>query len=109
MQRLRGTSSVLLALVIASAVWHASIAAQGAAAGKADQEVLQAEKDRFAAMVKVDEAALNKVLADDLTYVHSNALLQTKSQFIADLKAGAIKYVSITPSAPDQKVRVFGN
>ncbi len=83
--------------------------AQGAAMGKAEQQVLQAEKDRFAAMVKVDEAALNRLLSDDLTYTHSSALFQNKSQFIADLKAGQIKYVSVTPSEPDWKIRILGN
>ena len=70
-------SVLVLALTIAtsSLAW-----AQAAAAGKAEQVVLQAEKDRFAAMTKVDEAALNKLLADDLTYVHTNALMQTKKE-----------------------------
>ena len=87
----------------------ALVLAQAGANAKAEQQVLQAEKDRFAAMIKVDEAALNRLLADDLTYTHSLANLQTKAQFIADLKSGAIKYVSVVPSEADWKVRVFGN
>ena len=83
--------------------------AQAKKAGNAEQQVRQAEKDRFAAMVKVDEAALNRLLADDLTYAHSSALFQTKAEFIADLKSGAIKYVSVTPSESDIKVRVHGD
>jgi len=86
-------------------------AAQGtmSTAGKAEQQVLQAEKDRFAAMVKVDEAALNKLLSDDLTYTHSSALLQNKKEFVDSLKGGAIKYVAITPAEADWKVRIIGN
>ena len=83
--------------------------AQSSAAGKVEQQVLQAEKDRFAAMVKVDEAALNKLLADDLTYVHTSALMQTKKEFIDSLKSGAIKYISVTPAEADWKVRIIGN
>jgi hypothetical protein len=83
--------------------------AQGAAAGKAEQQVLQSEKDRFAAMVKVDEAALNKLLSDDLTYIHSTALLQTKKEFIGSLKEGGIKYMSVVPVPADWKVRILGN
>jgi hypothetical protein len=86
-------------------------AVRGQAAGanaKAEQALIQAEKDRFAAMVNVNEATLNKLLADELTYTHSNANMQTKAQFIADLKSGAIKYVSVQPSESDWKVRVFG-
>ena len=97
-------------LVLALAIATSSLAwAQAAAAGKAEQLVLQAEKDRFAAMTKVDEAALNKLLADDLTYVHTNALMQTKKEFIESLKSGAIKYVSMTPNEGDWKVRILGN
>ena len=77
--------------------------------GKAEQQVLQAEKDRFAAMVKGDRAALEKLLADDLTYTHSTALLENKEQFIKSVTSGNIDYVSIVPSEPDWKVRVNGN
>ncbi len=84
-------------------------AAQGGVMGKPEQQVLQAEKDRFAAMVKVDEAALNKLLSDDLTYTHTSALMQTKKEFIASLKEGSIKYVSVTPTEADWKVRIVGN
>jgi hypothetical protein len=79
-----------------------------AQAGKAEQALIQAEKDRFAAMINYNEAALNKLLADDLTYTHSNANMQTKAQFMADLKSGAIDYVSIQPSEGDWKVRING-
>jgi hypothetical protein len=77
--------------------------------GKVEQQVLQAEKDRFAAMVKGDRAVLEKLLADDLTYTHSTALLETKEQFIKSVTSGNIDYVSIVPSASDSKVRVNGN
>jgi len=77
--------------------------------GKPEQQVLQAEKERFAAMVKADRAALEKLLADDLTYIHSTALLQTKDEFIKSVLAGNIDYVSIVPSDGDSKVRINGN
>jgi type II secretory pathway pseudopilin PulG len=101
-------SLALFILAIAMAV-PSFVLAQGGASGKAEQQVLQAEKDRFAAMQKADDAALNKLLADELTYTHSNANMQTKPQFVADIKSGAIKYVSIVPSESDWKVRIFGN
>ena len=77
--------------------------------GKAEQQVLQAEKDRFAAMVKGDRAALEKLLADDLTYTQSTALLENKEQFIKSVTSGNIDYVSIVPSEPDWKIRVNGD
>jgi hypothetical protein len=105
----RGWLSVCLAVAFGV---PAIVAAQGSgssSAGKAEQQVLQAEKDRFAAMVKVDEAALNKLLTDDLIYVHTSALLQTKKEFIDSLKGGTIKYISVTPTESDWKVRIVGN
>jgi ketosteroid isomerase-like protein len=77
--------------------------------GKAEQQVLQAEKDRFAAMIKGDRAALTRLLADDLTYTHTNTLFETKEQFIKSVTSGAIDYVSVTPSETDWKVRLEGN
>lgn len=78
--------------------------AQGSNA--AEQAVLQAEKDRFAAMQKADAAALEKLLAAELSYTHSNASVQDKVAFIGDIKSGAIKYLMIEPT--DMKARIFG-
>ena len=94
---------VLLAMMLALAP---VVSAQ---MGKVEQQVLQAEKDRFAAMVKGDRAALEKLLADDLTYTHSTALLEDKEQFIKSVTSGNIDYVSIVPSEADWKIRVNGN
>jgi uncharacterized protein DUF4440 len=74
---------------------------------KAEQDVRQAERDRFAAMVKADVGALDKLLAPELSYTHSNAQMQDKGGFVGDIKSGAIKYLSIDPN--DTNVRVFGN
>jgi ketosteroid isomerase-like protein len=80
-----------------------------AQSGKEEQQVLQAEKDRFAAMIKGDRPALEKLLADDLTYTHSSALFESKEQFIKSVTSGNIDYLSIVPSESDWKVRVNGN
>jgi ketosteroid isomerase-like protein len=80
-----------------------------AAGGKVEQQVLQAEKDRFAAMIKGDKDALTKLLAEDLTYTHTNTLFETKAQFIASVTSGKIDYVSVVPSESDWKVRVYGD
>src|SRR5687768_12292662 len=99
--------------------WHSALALStllcllpapiGAQTAKADQQVFQAEKDRFAAMIKGDSAALERLLADDLTYTHSSALFESKAEFIKSVTSGKIDYVSIVPSESDWKVRVSGN
>ena len=95
---------LLLAIVI-GVMLSAGAFAQ---AGKAEQQVLQAEKERFAAMIKGDRGALEKLLADDLTYTHSSALFESKEQFIKSVTSGNIDYVSIVPSESDAKVRING-
>ena len=57
----------------------------------AEHAVLKADNARFAAMLKVDAAALEKLLADELIYTHSNAARQDKKAFIDDIKTGKIK------------------
>lgn len=98
MRRLALTAALLM---LTTSAW--------AQTDKVESQVLQAEKDRFAAMVKADRAALEKILADDLTYTHSNALFESKEQFIKSVTGGTIDYVSVVPSESDWKVRVNGN
>src|SRR3989454_8957396 len=69
-------------------------------------EVLSADDRRFEAMRKGDWAALDRALADDLTYVHSTARLETKAEHIANLRAGEPHYRGISPR--DRRVRVNG-
>lgn len=76
------------------------------AADDARQEILAADARRFEAMIRVDAAALDGLLADDLTYSHSNGLFETKAQFLESLKAGKIRYLSVQPS--DVAVRLYG-
>ena len=69
-------------------------------------EVLSADDRRFEAMRKADWPALEAVLADDLTYVHSTARLETKAEHVGNLKAGKPHYRGIAPR--ERKVRVHG-
>ena len=98
----------VLVLLTILAISPVGFAQSKPAAGGAEQQVLQAEKDRFAAMIKPDGAALGKLIADDAFYTHRYALLQTKQEFIKDLTSGAYDYVSVVPSEPDWKVHVYG-
>ncbi len=75
----------------------------------AEQQVLQGEKDRFGAMIKSDAAALDTLIADDVTYTHGSARIVTKAEFIDELTSGAFKYLTITPEEKEWKVRVLGN
>jgi len=82
-------------------------AGQASSPHKDEEDVRRAEADRFAAMVKADAASLDKLLAPELSYTHGDARVVDKSVFLAELKAGDFKYLTITPT--DIKVRVYGN
>jgi hypothetical protein len=99
-----------LALSALACLLPALAAGQAGTTGgaKAEEQVLQAEKERFAAMIEGDKPALERLLADDLTYTHSSALFETKADFIKSVTGGEIDYVSIVPSESDWKVRVTG-
>jgi ketosteroid isomerase-like protein len=77
-----------------------------AGAEDARQDILAADARRFDAMIRVDPAALDGLLADDLTYTHSSGQAETKAQFLESLKAGKIRYLSAQPS--DVAVRLYG-
>jgi metal-dependent HD superfamily phosphatase/phosphodiesterase len=76
-------------------------------AADAETELAAIERQRFAAMLAADVAALDRILAPDLTYTHSNAKLETKQEFIEAIKTGALKYRAITPE--EIRVRVYGS
>ncbi|WP_020602462.1 nuclear transport factor 2 family protein [Spirosoma spitsbergense] len=72
-----------------------------------EKAVLAAEKQRFEAQVKKDYAMLDRVLADDLVYNHSNGNTDTKQSYIQSIRDGKSKYDSI--ESQEQEVRVYGN
>ena len=72
-----------------------------------DADVLRADDDRFEAMRRGDWAALDAALADDLTYVHSTARLESKAEHVANLRAGKPRYRGIAPR--ERRARVHGD
>ena len=78
-----------------------------AAADRSVDAVKAAEKSWATATVAGDEATLRQVLADDLTYTHSNGEIDTKAVFIGNLKSGARKYHKVNHESMD--VRLYGN
>ena len=73
----------------------------------AEADVLRADENRFEAMRKEDWNALDLALADDLTYVHSTARLESKAEHVGNLRAGKPHYRGIAPR--ERKARVHGD
>lgn len=56
-------------------------------------------------LIAKDSIVLSDVLADDVTYGHTNGMIQTKAQLIKDIMSGVQSYKSIDVS--DVNVRIF--
>jgi len=72
-----------------------------------EQAVRQLEDRRVKALIADDLPALEAILADDLTYGHSNGVLDTKASYVETLRSGKTKYEAFDrqPSV----VRVYGD
>ncbi len=57
--------------------------------------VLESEDKRFAATCAQDTVALAALIHPDLVYVHSNALRESKSDFIRSVASGKFRYLSV--------------
>ena len=56
--------------------------------GDVEQQILQVEAKRIAAMVALDLEALDPILADDLSYSHSSGRTDTKASFLGLVSNG---------------------
>jgi ketosteroid isomerase-like protein len=71
----------------------------------AESDIRAAQRERFEAMMHQDVSALDTLLDDDLSYIHTGGDLQTRSQFINTIRKQELIYESIAPS--DVRVRVY--
>jgi len=92
---------VILSILGAAAVFG------GTPKADAKKAVLAAEQAFVDAMIKRDNAALEKLLADDLFYVHSSSKAETKAEVLAVISSGSILYESI--EFRDTAVRQYGD
>lgn len=104
------TKKMLLALAVMLAV-PALIICQtndkNAKKGGAEQEVRKTIDDLAAALRSNDIAALERIYADDYTFVGDTGTILAKAERIAAFKAGDVKYESINIEVV--RMRVFGD
>jgi hypothetical protein len=63
-------------------------------------DVLENERIRFNFMTAKDTAALSSMLSDDLLYIHSNGLTESKAEHLKAVGSGNITYLEMTPVNP---------
>jgi hypothetical protein len=69
-------------------------------------QVQAAEDARYAAQTSLDYTALESLLADDLIYIHSSAVVDNKKSYIDSMRDGSVRYLAMKRS--DVQVRTFG-
>jgi uncharacterized protein (TIGR02246 family) len=84
-----------------------SLLLASAACAETPEQAKALDRQWAAATTKADVGALNRLLADDLTYTHSTGETQSKAQFIASVSKGEIQYHSI--DVESSNARVYGD
>lgn len=70
-------------------------------AAKLIDAVRELERERFRAMVDGDGPSLDTLLADNVSYVHTNGKRETKRQFIDGITGGRRRYRQIEVQSQD--------
>lgn len=65
------------------------------------------QQRRFEAMVRAELPALKLLLAEDLTYTHTNGKTDSKASFLSMIESGSLKYEAIEMTSSN--VRMYGN
>jgi ketosteroid isomerase-like protein len=73
----------------------------------AEQEVKQMIEQYRTALMKGDTAALERIWADDYTFINAKGTVLTKAERLANLKSGATNLGTIEMD-PKMKIRVYG-
>lgn len=84
-------------------VWLAVAVLGGQPAAEA---VRAADAGRIRALLAADFATVDRLLADELSYTHSNAKVDTKAAYLAPLLSGRTRYQRLEPS--EVSIRVYG-
>jgi uncharacterized protein (TIGR02246 family) len=75
--------------------------------GNDEQAVRQVLNELYAALGRNDAAALDRIYADDYTFINESGEFTTKAPRLAAIKSGEMKYESL--SFEDLNVRLYGN
>jgi hypothetical protein len=70
-------------------------------------QIRAVENARYRALAENDLKALGTLLADDLVYIHSTGVAQSKTDFTKALASGALRYRKIT--AEPTAIRFYGD
>ena len=75
--------------------------------GEQEKQIVELERARLKAMIDADSEALNSILSDDLTYIHTTTREDSKKSLIGSLVSGRLSYESM--DTEDVKIRIYGD
>ena len=100
-------AAVVLVLAVSCQAFAQTRPATPAPNASVEKELIKLENDWNNAIVKVDMAALNRVMADDWTIIDPDGIIETKAEYLASIKSGE---TVLTSAVGDQwNVRVYGD
>jgi Domain of unknown function (DUF4440) len=76
-------------------------------AGDDAKQVLAREQARTAALEHSDLAELERIMADDVTYIHASGKVDTKKSYLDAIRSRQLRYISWRPMT--LHVRILGN
>lgn len=91
---------------MAASLLLALCAGANASAGELEQAVIAAQDRRVALTIAGDVAGLGAAMSDDLSWTHSNAVVETKAEFLEAIRSGKYRYKSMT--FDERRVRLHG-
>jgi ketosteroid isomerase-like protein len=83
------------------------MSAQNPTSTAAEQEIRGLEEERNRAILNGDAATLERMTADDYTFITLRGELRTKQEIVKGFKSGSFRYDSRTIS--DVKIRIYGD
>lgn len=96
---------IFLPIVLVCALAGGVQLAADASSDSTRNEVSAVEKARADAFVKHDVATLDKLLRDDLTYIHASGRIDDKKSLLAAIRSDELHYISWTPKQMNIRVR----
>jgi len=88
----------ILLLSFLTLAFAGSAGAQGTAENQADAEIkkkiLKVEDERDNAIQKLDMATLDRIHADDLSFVTTRGQVLSKAQYMEDIRSGNLKFLT---------------
>jgi ketosteroid isomerase-like protein len=88
-------------------VLSASLAQAAPVTADPGKQVLEAEHARTTALEHSDLPALERIMADDITYIHASGKVDTKKSYLDAIRSGQLHYISWHPLS--LHVRAMGN